>query len=336
MKKLRWILFPFLILGLTLFVWAQKPSKMSTNEKTLSEILDGTARYCEKLKQQVFHFICSEQIFENCEKAYDFPVERQGLKNFFEKNNPERPIENWDSKSKMDRKIDQMKKNQIKANYNYKKHAKVSTFLNEYRIVKDGSRVKEDRTVIRRNGKNVSLKNPGLQTIVYSYKNTLSPIYLFAREHQGSYQYKLLGKQTAMDRDAYAVEVKLKNANKNKGKLAWAWVDAEDFSILKLKVFPPAFQGYEYLLKKAPKGSGEKFDVKVNDLHYFGYQKNGLRFPTKTEINLSYKEEPKIGIAGVKHGAVLLTHLTTVYSYKNYRFFRVTVSEPVFKMEYTN
>jgi hypothetical protein len=307
-------------------------------DKTLPEILNGTAAYCEKLKKEVFHFLCREQIIETCEKAYDFPFERRGLKDFFERNKSSE-VEEWAaSKSKMERLYDRISKAKIQARYKLKKHQQKNIFLNEYRILKDGNSLKEQRTVIELNGKKVTRRQPVLRTVVYSYKNTLYPIYLFAREHQGRYRYKLVKQTETMNRKAWLIEVKSKKGNeiklKKKGKssaapgiLAKAWVDADDFSLLKLEVFPEAFRGFDYLLGKL---SG-KFDIKINDVHFFGFQKNGIRFPSKTEIHLSYKEEPEIGFNGIKHGAVILNNITTIYTYKDYLFYRAKPSEPVFK-----
>lgn len=303
-----------------------------TPGKKLPEILNGTAQYCEKLKTKVFHFLCREEIVETCEKAFDFPNNRQGLKDFLERNKPTHPTDELDSNSKMGRIFDRMRKNNITANYNYKKHEQKNIYVNEYRILKDGNQISEDRTVIRLNGKNVRMENPGLLTYIYSYQNTLSPIYLFARENQDKYRYKLLKTDETMNRKAYVIEVSAKEKSKSKqGKMAVAWVDTDDFSILKLDVLPGAFKGYDYLLKT---GEIKKLDVKINDVHYFGIQKNGLRFPSKTEIRLSYKQEPPKGLYGAKHGAVLVTNMTTNYSYDNYLFYKIKVGEPVFKSVY--
>lgn len=319
-----------LLLGFALSAGAP----VKNQEKKLPEILKGTARYCEKLKTKVFHFLCREEIVETCEKAYDYPNNKQGLKDFLERNKPKHPTDDLDTNPKMDRLVESLRKNRIRGNYNYKKHEQKNIYVNEYRILKDGGRINEERTVIRMNGKNVRMENPGLLTYIYSYQNTLSPIYLFAGENQGKYRYKLLKKEKTMNRNAYVIEVKSKRKNKSKKeKMAVAWVDMKDFSILKLEVLPGAFKGYDYLLKV---GENKTFDVKINDVHYFGIQKNGLRFPSQTEIRLSYKQDPPKGIYGAKHGAILITNLTTNYTYLNYLFYKVKVGEPVFKTVYKN
>lgn len=320
----------FAVLFWVVVLAAMMTAPIHAAKPDLPKILKGTAAYCEKLGSRAFHFLCREQIDETCEKAYDFPFNRRGLKDFFEKNKSAVAEDLGGSKNWYDRQIAEMRKNRAKRNYNPKKYSRKNIYVNEYRILKDGGRIKEQRLVIQQNGEKVSVTEPKLQTILYSYRNTLMPIYLFARQNQEHYRYKLVKKTRAMNRAAYEIQVTAKKGKKNQRKLAVAWIDADDFSVLKLKVFPAAFHGYDYLLGK-PTGW---FDVKINDLHYFGYQKDGLRFPTRTEIYLSYKEEADVGIEKVKHGAIVLNTISTIYTYGDYLFYRTTPSEPVFKKEY--
>ncbi|MCP4219676.1 MAG: hypothetical protein GY765_33900 [bacterium] len=335
-----------LIVFLIFLTWAgmlaRNPQSPKDNE--LQRILEGTAAYCEKLKKEAFHFLCLEQITETCEKAYVFPQERQGLKDFFEKNVGNRPVSEADSKNRVSRINDEKRQKRIAGNYRSQKYSKKNILVNEYRILKEGSRIKELRTPVKYNGNTISRDPPPMQTILYSYKNTLSPIYLFAAGNQALYRYKILGKKKIMKRSTFVVEIDRK-AGKNR-KTAVAWVDTENFSIVKLRIYPEAFHGYHYLpapvtpqREKGVASGGQKgvpttrFDVKVNDVHYFGHIKNGIRFPSSTEIHLSYKEEAKKGIDKVRHGAVVLTTLSTLYTYGEYLFFRTKSSEPVFKRE---
>jgi hypothetical protein len=110
-----------------------------------------------------------------------------------------------------------------------------------------------------------------------------------------------------------------------------AWVDAKDFSILKFNVFPGAFSGADYLLTS---NVHEKYNVKISDTHYFGKVKEGIRYPSKTEIYISYNEAPKKLVTTtnreLSHGARIYTKLSTVYFYKDYIFYTVSVQNPVF------
>jgi hypothetical protein len=137
---------------------------------------------------------------------------------------------------------------------------------------------------------------------------------------------------------AYKLEVRLKNAVEPKPLLALVWVDMEAFSILKFKVFPEAFGGYDYLVRSADR---RLENVRIDDIHYFGFKKQRLRFPTRTEITLTYSEKMMRDrgqtMRELKHGSKdpyqmeILTRTKTRFDYRNYRFFKVEVHDPVFK-----
>jgi hypothetical protein len=65
----RRVLFSILLLSLSLLALAQKTAKSNNDGEKLQEILIGTAQYCERLKQAVFHFLCFETIEENIKKT---------------------------------------------------------------------------------------------------------------------------------------------------------------------------------------------------------------------------------------------------------------------------
>jgi hypothetical protein len=306
-----------------------------SKENKLSKILAGTAGYCEELKKKVLHFFCEEKIVESYEQIFFYPLESRDLKNFLEGNKLASSDPDFNPGSKMDRIYENISKGQMASKYRSKKRQQKNSFLHEYQIVKLDEKIEEKRNLIQINGKNVFKENPGLQTILYSFKNTLAPIFLFSGKNQLYYRYKLVKKARVFDRDAYVIAVrsnkkdrKKPDAVKGSGKLVEAWIDPEDYSILKLRVFHEAFRGYDYLINT---DNPKKFDIKLNDVHYFGFRKGSLRFPSKTEINLSYIEKPPQKTSGAKYGAVLLTNLSTVYTYQNYTFFKIKVGEPIFK-----
>ncbi len=305
---------------------------LSADTGELSIVMDGVGLYCRKLNREAYHFMCRERIGEVCEKSYDFPHDRRGLKDFFEKNQVNRPIEEADSKTRNSQLIDQMRKRRRDANYRVKKYVKRMTLVNEYRIIKGPRGIEEQRVPVKCNGKKVTGAAPVLQSIIYSYRNSLFPVLLFSEANRARYRYILSGRKRVLKRWAYVIDVRLRDVKGDvKGdvdRAAVAWVDCEDYSVLKIRVYPGAFRGYAYLLKGGVPG---KYDVKVNDTHYFGHVTNGLRFPSKTEIFLSYKEEPRMGIDTVKHGGIILPTISTVYRYDDYVFFRVKSVDPVFK-----
>lgn len=311
------------------------PSPLSAKKADVTEILEKTAQYCEKLQSRVFHFMCSESIVETVEKSLEFPEARQGLKNFLEGHNSSTDT---DATNRNDRKMQQVYDNLAQSrknrSYNNKKATKKNILVNEYQIIKVGDILKERRLMREINSQKVKPQEmPEIRTLVYSYKNVLSPINFFAKANQSQYRYRLAGKERIKGRGAYIIEIETQNPSSEleKGVLVKAWVDQEDFSVMKFQVFPGAFGGADYLLHK---GSNGKTDVKISDIHYFDQLQDGIRYPSKTEIFITYNEAPKEGIETThkekSHGGQIKTNLITTYSYEKYIFFTVTIDDPVF------
>lgn len=330
-KQLTTMYTVFLIIALS----TAGPALLSAKKTGIPEILEKTANYCEKLQDKAFHFMCSETIEETVEKSLEFPQARRGLKNFLEGHNrPSTPGSTNRADRKMQQVYDNLDQNRRNRGYKNKRAVKKNILVNEYQIIKVGERLKERRLMREINGQKVKpQKVPNIRTTVYSYKNVLSPINFFSKENQSSYRYRLAGKEKIMGRKAYVIEIETKNPDSEleKGVLVKAWVDREDYSVIKFEVFPGAFGGADYLLRADSHG---KTNVKISDIHYFGQLKGGIRYPTKTEILITYNEDPKEGIETShkekSHGARILTNILTTYSYHKYIFFNVTVDDPVF------
>jgi hypothetical protein len=299
----RGILFSILLLNLALLVLTQGTAKSNNAGEKLREILNGTARYCEQLKQAVFHFLCFETIEENIKKS-------------LESDDVPRKTGFYEGYTKL--KV-------------YKPKKVKNKYLYEYQIIKEGGRILERRVLIRHNGKKVRIKNPGQKTKLYSYKSSLTPIYFFAKENQDKFDYKQTGSERVMKRHAYVVEVRSKG-NKNPTSnepLAIVWIDRKDYSVLKFKYFSGDFQAE----RLAGTTKHNVRNIKVKDVHYFGLRKNNLRFPTKTELLVTYNGGPlerdgkPIWLPG---GTQWLTKIKTLFFYKKYIFFTVTVGEPIY------
>jgi len=234
---------------LLLTIWVlllpfQAISNVDAKKETLETILQKTAAYCKRLKTVAFRFVCYEKVVEifDQETRYYSLVFRVS---------PKRKV--------------------IKNEY-----------INDYGILKMGNQIKEHRKLIKHNGKNISPKNKDLQSVIYSYKGALSPIYLFSMENQSKFIYNLLGEKKVLGQPAFEIEVKYIKGDK-KEPVAIVWIDKLDFSVLKFKVLKNAFKGYELIIKTDNKQDKR---IKLNDTHYFGYKRKGLRFPSKTEISV--------------------------------------------------
>jgi hypothetical protein len=280
----------------------------ATSQGALPMILKRTADYSERLKREVFHFLCEERVVESSGLEVRRPRNQYSSNRLLRK-----------SMTSLDRRAlnERIKKETIKSKRRY---------VNHYQIIKGAGGIKEKRELTKYNGKKISkkAKKPKAFSLIYSYENALHPIYLFAPENQAQFQYKLLGKTRAMKRNAYVVEIKKTRI------MAVVWIDDQDFSVLKFQVYPAAFRGYNTILRA---GKGKISEIKVQDIHYFGHKHRGLRFPSKTDIIVAYIRQMQKLTPDKQVPAPIEYHarLHTTFNYKKYIFFEVKVGDPIFR-----
>lgn len=299
----------------------------------LPGILAGTAGYCERLKSRVFHFFCEEKVLEEVEKSIRYPSSKTGMKNFFGKmgRSSGTPTGSAGTSQKMSRIYTDLDRNrEIEAYRSFGRTGKQS-ILSDYQIIQDGNGLREQRIPLEVNGRKVSRDTAMPSRVLYSYGNATVPVMLFAAEVQPSCRYTLLGRKKVAGRSCFVVTVA--RLEKDGGEdLARAWIDRKDFSIVQCEVFPPAIEGYDALLRL---DRDQMSNLEISDVHQYGVLHEGLRFPSRTEILLSYNNEPKNAISGnanskPRMGGLIYTRAKTVITHKKYRFFQVGTSQPVF------
>ena len=299
----------------------------NNNQVLLGTILKNSARYCERLKEAVFHFFCQEVVTEKIEKKLNYPENRRGLKDFFEGNSRTRSTDYQYEAHK------NAAMRRLRDNFRKLKGGMKTFFTYDYQIIQVEKEIREQRVLLKVEKDKQVYQKSNYNPILYSYKNALVPIHFFSVENQPRFIYKLSGKKRALKRKAYNILV-FRDEKPEAGPMASVWIDQEDFSIIKFEVFPGAIRGYNQLLRV----NREKMSkIDIRDVHVFGLLKDGIRYPTRTEIRLSYQSELKNVIkksdtnGGVTLGAIVLTKIQTLIKYTDYRFFKVNVDRPVFK-----
>jgi len=287
---------------------AKKEAKLDQDE--LTTILFKTGQYCEKLKKIIFHFYCHERVTEVIDRSFQFPADRQDMKDFFEEGNRRSTSSYFRQR-----------------NYDPKKRSTKNTYIYDYQIIKDSDRIKEQRILINENGKKRRQVNPAMKTVLYSFKNVITPIMLLAQENQNKYSYNLEDEKRIMGQDAYIISV----ISKTGIKLATVWVDKEDYSILKFDVFPQAIKGYDRLLRI---NRNKMTNLVIKDSHVFGHLHKGIRYPSKTDITISFNTQSpgKTNVTDSGYirsssfGKEVHIKINTVIRYKKYKFFDVSVN----------
>ncbi len=270
----------------------------------LQSILDSTSAYCEKLKAAAFHYSCTEKI-----------VETIGTSVQSKKINPD-----------LTKFLRQGKVTPYREAADNNRRAR-NEFISQYQAIQKDNQTREQRFLLEHNGKKVLKENANLNTMIYTQNSFLAPLFLFEKQNRDKFDYKILKKEKTMRRDAYVIELRLKNREEENAIFAQVWIDAADFSVLKFEAFPNSFQGYDALVKTAGQNFGK---VKIRDIHYFGFQRDGIRFPSSTKIKITYTENKPVIGKGPELKKEALTKISASFSYEKYVFFDVTVEEPIF------
>jgi hypothetical protein len=188
-----------------------------------------------------------------------------------------------------------------------------NNYVYDYQLITKQGRVEENRTLVEENGEKKQEKNAPLKTKrFYSLKSVYAPADFVGREAQALYSFKFLGEEKVLGRRAYLLKslpLKDKEKNRSYGKI---WVDREDFSVLKIERDQESIEGYEDLKEKVAK---QKMWPILSASHEFGVEKNGIRFPGRTDYSESYAGEwiPKF------------KRSIAVIEYVHYKFFTVEV-----------
>ena len=203
---------------------------------------------------------------------------------------------------------------------NLKGKSSQNAYTYDYQIIGNKGKFKEKRNLILDNGKKVNKKNQKVKSNVYSFYSVFSPIVLFSRENQKAYFYQLLGEEEIDGIMTVKLKVEPRTNRKEYMRGEIIWLDKSDYSILKIEMDPVNFKSFENLQSQAEK---LKANLELIDIHWYGEKVKGIRFPSKTEIREIYHrpENPFKGIGSDYQ------HIYTIFVFRNYRFFEVSVNK---------
>lgn len=256
------------------------PSKSSKG--SLSQILKGCSDYCERLAQSALYFVCNEKIEET---FYDYTYYTPSFRRT-----------KYRVLSDTPQKIE-------KNNYIY-----------DYQLIKKGNKIEESRILLEENGEQKYKENAPLKTRrFYSKRSVFGPVGLLSEDSQKLYKYEILKEDTIEGRKVIVIEAKPQTniiGRPNYGKI---WIDKQNSSILRIETEEESLVGYDRLKEEAEKHG---ISPVLKATHYYGYEKKGLRFPSKTIFEESYSG---LKLKGKRKKS------TTVITYDHYRFFTVEV-----------
>jgi hypothetical protein len=255
-----------------------------TDTILLNNILENCAEYCQRLSEVALFFVCEEKIRETIYNRSQRVVILRSRATYM-MSAPEITAQAQNERNK---------------------------YVYDYQLVRDGKNIKESRILLQENGQEKFEKNAPLKTKRFNYKHVIyGPIGLLSSDAQQKFDYSL-----AKERRYRGSKVVIIDATPQKeedvdylyGKI---WINKDDFSIMKIEWDQASLKNL-----KAMEDIANQMDAKplVSFSSEYGFEKNGIRFPSRFSINEAYIHK--------RYRRRLLKSETTV-TYDKYKFFTV-------------
>ena len=289
----------------------QRESSTEPSEEELTEtydtklqmVLDKCAEYCMKLSESALFYVCDEEITEKLNRYKGSKLE-VGF-------NPPKDLYGG---------------NESRTTYGfYYNHptlvdSEKHIYINDYQLIKKEGTIKEKRILMEKNGKKENIENAPYGTKPsYNLKPIFAPVQILGIEHRSKFLFNLAEKDKIKRKPVFVIEVRLKPGMTGNIKQGKIWVDKSDYRIVKTEIETDFLPGYEHILSEC-----YRYYLKPHfkSTHFYEIDKNGLLFPSKSEIRVEYsgflRKERKL------KSEVKIT-------YGDYKFFTVKTNHEVIK-----
>ncbi len=294
-----------LILGVVLFgplggLYGQETPAPAPDPFQLGLVLKHAREYCSRLERAALDFVCLEEVSEMVD------LSRESEKSAVTQMPTNRVVTGAGAGGAPELRFD--RNPAVKRN---------SLYLFDYQCVRQAGQVKENRVLIEKNGKKAKPKAEIPRMNVFQCSEILlMPVKLLDERAGEFYSYRLLREDTLNGVKVWVLDVvpRLSAGGYLGGRL---WIGQDDSSVLKIEWDPTTFGHYESILKNA---ATYKEEPRVTSYTEFGYEKNGLKFPS-----LDFTEEAYISAKGKK-----FIRSQTKVVYRDFKFFTVE-TEATFK-----
>lgn len=272
----------------------------SSPGEVISDILEKTAEYCQKLSAASFDFICEETIQET---HYNFAGDpRWSVLTLM---GPQHEIvkriwfPEWDP-------------GRTQRNF----------YLCDYLFVRNGHASAERRIILQENDRKMPDRSRLLEERRFTALNPLlAAVQVLGKDRQSLFYFRLLGKDSIRNRKARVVEAMPKAGNTQGVEYAQFWIDQENFQILRSEIQGIPLEGYDDVLEDC---IHFKIRPYLLTTHAYNVEKNGVCFPSKSAIRVEY---PRAGEFNKDRTLKLRIDMT----YDKYEFFSVETEERIKK-----
>lgn len=255
------------------------------NQQRLAAILTKARGYCQRLERAALDFVCQEEVSERYDVTREttqdllVPGQKTGYVGT-------QPIQ---------------MESPVKA---------TNRFLYDYQFVRKNQQTKEKRDLLEVNGKK-SRQDSYAAPTQFQYENILfGPIGLLSESWQPYHDYKITGEELINGVTWVVMEAILKASSGRHHAYGRIWVKEADGSVFKIAWDQKSLGNFQVIEERAKK---LKAEPQVTSLSEYGFEKNGLRFPSRDSTEEAYIEKD-----GKK-----FVRAETIIVYKNYKFFTV-------------
>lgn len=263
----------------------------------LDALLAKAAEYCRRLESSAFDFVCREEIRETIDPKLDAALKPKPIVDPGSTGYSGLPASNYRGPTIVFSTVRKIKR----------------SFVYDYQCVRAGRTIREVRTQLEENGKRKVVPNAELRTSIVVFGTALlGPVGLLGERFQPGYIFAVAGRERIGDVDAVVLDAKPKpGAPPSRNLYGRAWIDPAAGHILKIEWSESRVGRFEAFVKR---GEAFKRTPRLTIRSDFSAEKNGLRFPSRLEVEEAYLNDK---------GRAFVRSKTEVV-YKDFKFFTVT------------
>ena len=248
-----------------------------TDQVKIMQILKKSREYCRRLSQTALDFVCMEEVSEKNINVVQVVEMIRGMGS-------------W------------VVKKEIVTKHKY---------LYDYQFIRKDDRKIEKRILLEEDGVKKKEEVTGLKTTMFQYKNVLfGPVNLLAEDRQQFFNYKMIGDELLDGEKTLAIEATPIPTFREQILWGKIWVKEDDLSILKIE-WNQDRMAHSAVIKDMARRY--KAEPRITHITEFGFEKNGIRFPSRYFIEEAY----------IKKKGKKIVHSETQVVYKDYKFFTV-------------
>lgn len=259
----------------------------------LATILTAARDYCARLERAALDFVCVEEVEERLDLSRD---ERADLERAARAKSTDPQA--WVASPRY----------RFVAPRNPKLN---NSYLFDYQFVRRDKKVEENRVLLEKNGRKAGPKTDAPRLSAFNYADILlMPVRLLDAKSQDFYSYKLQRQDRVADLDAWVLEAVPRITGITRYLGGRIWLKQDDSSVLRIEWDPATFDHYEAIVARA---ASFKAEPEVRSATDFGFEKNGIRFPSSDLTEEAYRDAD----------GKLFVRARTEVTYKDYKFFVV-------------